>query len=153
MVKNLSANAGDNPWAGGSGHKRVGHSLVTKTTVIFYIILYSIYFSKNLISKNWVKISSLVGKEFAWNAGDLGLIPGLGRSPGGGHGNPLQFSYMENPHEQRSLASYSPCGCKESYMTERLHLLQNIQSSLCYRVGSWCLSILNMCVTCQSPTP
>ena len=39
--------------------------------------------------------------------GDLGLIPGLGRSPGGGHGNPLQYSCLENPHGQRSLAGCS----------------------------------------------
>ena len=38
------------------------------------------------------------GKESACNVGDLGLIPGLGRSPGGGHGNPLQYSCLENPH-------------------------------------------------------
>jgi len=44
------------------------------------------------------------GKESTCNAGDLGLIPGLGRSPRGGHGNPLQYSYLENPHGQRSLA-------------------------------------------------
>ena len=37
------------------------------------------------------------GKESASNAGDLGLIPGLGRSPGGGNGNPLQYSCLENP--------------------------------------------------------
>ena len=36
------------------------------------------------------------GKESACNAGDLGLITGLGRSPGGGHGNPLQYSCLEN---------------------------------------------------------
>ena len=36
------------------------------------------------------------GKESACNAGDLGLIPGSGRSPGGGHGNPLLYSYLEN---------------------------------------------------------
>ena len=36
------------------------------------------------------------GKESAWNAGDLGLIPGLGRSPWGGHGNTLQYSCLEN---------------------------------------------------------
>ena len=47
-------------------------------------------------------------KDSAWNAGDLGSIPGLGRSPGGGHGNPLQDSCLENPHGQRSLAGYSP---------------------------------------------
>jgi len=51
------------------------------------------------------------GKESACSAGDLGLIPGLERSPGGGHGNPLQYSCLENPHGQRSLASYSPWGC------------------------------------------
>ena len=33
----------------------------------------------------------------AYNAGDLGSIPGLGRSPGGGLGNPLQYSCLENP--------------------------------------------------------
>ena len=37
------------------------------------------------------------GKESACNAGDLSLIPGLGRSPGEGHGNPLQCSCLENP--------------------------------------------------------
>ena len=36
------------------------------------------------------------GKEAACSAGDLGLIPGSGRSPGGGHGNPLQYSGLEN---------------------------------------------------------
>ena len=43
------------------------------------------------------------GKESAYNEGDLGLIPGLGRSPGGGHGNLLQHSCLKNPHEQMSL--------------------------------------------------
>ena len=37
------------------------------------------------------------GKAFAYNAGDLGSIPGLGRSPGEGNGNPLQYSCLENP--------------------------------------------------------
>ena len=36
---------------------------------------------------------------------DLGSIPGLRRSPGGGHGNPLQYSSLENPHGQRSLTT------------------------------------------------
>ena len=55
------------------------------------------------------------------NAGDIrdaGSISGLGRSPGGGNGNPLQYSCLENPHGQRSLAGYSPWGHKESDMTE-----------------------------------
>ena len=40
------------------------------------------------------------GKESACNAGDLGSIPGLGRSPGEGHSNPLQYSCLENPMDR-----------------------------------------------------
>ena len=40
------------------------------------------------------------GKASAYNAGDLGSILGLGRSPGEGHGNPLQYSYLENPMDR-----------------------------------------------------
>ena len=62
----------------------------------------------------------LRGKKSICNVGDLGSIPGLGRSPGGGHGNLLQYSCLENPHGQRSLAGYSPWGCKELDATEQL---------------------------------
>ena len=41
--------------------------------------------------------SGSVGKESACNVGDLGLIPGLGSSPGGEHGNPLEYSCLNNP--------------------------------------------------------
>ena len=47
-------------------------------------------------------------KASVYNARDLDSIPGLGRSPGEGHGNPLQFSYLKNPHGERSLTGYSP---------------------------------------------
>ena len=57
-------------------------------------------------------------KESTCNAGDRGLIPGLGRPPGGGYGNPLQYSCLENPHGQGSLAGYSPWGHKELDMTK-----------------------------------
>ena len=72
------------------------------------------------------------GKESACNVGDLGLISVLGRSPGGGHGNPLQYSCLENPHGQRSLVGYSPWGRKGLDTTERL--------SACPVVGqcAWC---------------
>ena len=49
---------------------------------------------------------------------DMSLVPRLGRSLGGGHGNPLQHSCMENPHGQRSLMGYSPWGHKELDTTE-----------------------------------
>ena len=58
------------------------------------------------------------GKESACSAGDVGSVPGLGRSPGGRHGNPLQYSCLKNPHEHRSLAGYSPEGCKGLDVTE-----------------------------------
>jgi len=48
------------------------------------------------------------GKEFTCNVGDLGSIPWLGRCPGGGHGNLLQYSCLENPYGHRSLAGYHP---------------------------------------------
>ena len=51
------------------------------------------------------------------NAGDVGLIPGLGRSPGKGNGNPRQYSCLKNLMGQRSRAGYSPWGFKESDMT------------------------------------
>ena len=57
-------------------------------------------------------------KESACNVGDLVLIPGLRKSPRGGHCNPLQFSCLENSHRQRSLVGYSPWGRKELDMTE-----------------------------------
>ena len=67
--------------------------------------------------------SSSDDKKSACNAGDLGSIPGSGRSPGKGNDNPLQYSCLENPresHGQRSLADYSPWAHKESDMTEQL---------------------------------
>ena len=47
-------------------------------------------------------------KASASNVGDPGLIPGSGRSPGEGYGNPLQYSCLEKSHGQRSLVGYSP---------------------------------------------
>ena len=65
------------------------------------------------------------GKESACNAGDLGSIPGLGWSLGRGDGNPFQYSCLENPHGQRSLAGYSPWSHKELDMTEQLSTAQH----------------------------
>ena len=71
------------------------------------------------------------GKEYTYNIGDLGSIPGSGRSPGGEHGNPLQYC-LENPHGQRSLVDYSPWGRKESDTTEfkiRLNFKLSLKSA------------------------
>ena len=64
---------------------------------------------------------ALVVKSLPFNAGDtrdMGSIPGSGKSPGVGNGNPPQYSCLENPHGERSLVGYSPWGCKESDTTE-----------------------------------
>ena len=117
--------------------------------------LFSFFFkipSKGVI---WGFPGSSAGKESACNAGDPGLVPGSGSSPGEavgypvqyswvslvaqsvknlpavqetwvrslvwrGHGNPLQYSYLENSHGQSSLVGYSPRGYKESDKTLRL---------------------------------
>ena len=70
------------------------------------------------------------GKESTCNAGDLGSIPGLGRSPGEGNGYPLQYSCLENPHGQRSLAGYGPWGREESDTTEQLSTTLHITQGL-----------------------
>ena len=58
------------------------------------------------------------------NAGGMGdsgsMIPGSERSPGVGNGNPLQYSYLENPMDRGAWRGYTPWGHKESDMTERL---------------------------------
>ena len=62
------------------------------------------------------------GKEPSANAGDtgdVGSIPGSGRYPGGGNGNPLQYSCLENPRDR--AAWQAPYGCKDLDMTERLN--------------------------------
>ena len=56
----------------------------------------------------------------AGDARDMGSIPGLGRSPGEGCGNPLQYSCLENPHGQRSQVGYTHGGQKEWDPTEQL---------------------------------
>ena len=67
------------------------------------------------------------GKETTCNVGDLGSIPGLGRSPGGGHGNPHQYSCLENPQGQRSLV-----GCR-SIVSQSQTRLKGLSAHTCTR--------------------
>ena len=87
-------------------------------------------------------------KESACDVGGLSSIPGLGRCPRGGHGNPLQFSCLENPHGQRSLVGCSPWGCKELNMTERLsiHVLWGAVKSISFIISCrWEHLFNNLC--------
>ena len=88
-------------------------------------------------------------KESACNAGHLSSIPRLGRSPGRGDDSPLQYSCLENPHGQRSLAGYIPWGCRVRHdwathtHTERLthtHTHTHTLSIICF-----CL-LANVCI-------
>ena len=68
----------------------------------------------------------LNGKDSTANAGDAGSIPGSGRSPEEGNGNPLQYSSLENPLDQNKTKQTEPGGLqsmgpKESDMTEHAH--------------------------------
>ena len=77
----------------------------------------------------WASQVALVVKNPPANSGDTGdagLIPGLGRSPEGGNGNPLQYSWKF--HGQRSLADYSPWGHRESDITKQLYTHTHIVS-------------------------
>ena len=83
---------------------------------------------------------ALVVKNPLTNAGDLrdmGSIPGLGRSPGGGHSNPVQYSCLEKPHGQRSLVGYSPWGHRESDTTK---------NDLAYMLLTQNLGNMNICI-------
>ena len=99
---------------------------------------------EDILEKGWETLSSILGlpwwlsgKEYTCNAGDLGSIPGVKRSPGGGHGNSLQYSCLENPHRQRSLADYSPWGRKEVDTAEWLNTTHSTgsQCMLIYLLG------------------
>ena len=61
---------------------------------------------KEFLSAFGLSLVAQMVKKSICNVGDLGSVPGLGRSPGGGHGNPLQYFCLENTHGQRSLAGY-----------------------------------------------
>ena len=89
---------------------------------------YPLQYSQTSLVVQMVKNSPAIRETCVW-------FLGWEDSPGAGHGNSLQYSCLENPHGQRSLAGYNPWGCKESDMTEWLStasLLRNIASFLRY---------------------
>ena len=66
----------------------------------------------------WGFPDGLAGKESDYNTRDTGLIPGSGSSPGGRHGNPLQYSCLEDPMDRGAWKAIGPWGCKEVDTTE-----------------------------------
>ena len=89
---------------------------------MYWLKMSHIYYLTALEVRNpkWVP-GGTSGKNLPASVGDLrdmGSIPGLGRSPGEGNGNPLQYSCLENSYGQRSLEGYSLWGPTESNRTE-----------------------------------
>ena len=103
---------------------------------LFQEALILVYFHFNRSRRKKIMINSYTlkgfpggsdSKESTCNVGNLILIPGLGRSPGGGYGYPLQYSYLENPHGQRSLVGDCSWGCKElDWMTKQTYNTKKI---------------------------
>ena len=94
----------------------MGKDRFIQTNILIFFFFYLLIQVKNFPNRS-------EGKECTCNAGDTGVagwFPGSGRSPGGGNGNPLLVFLLGRSHRQRSLAGYSPKGCKKSDMTEWL---------------------------------
>ena len=83
-----------------------GIVLIIKAAMITAIII------KPYIRIVGASLKGSMGKNLPANLGDAGSISGPGRSPGEGNEYPFQYSCLENPNGQRSLAGYSPRGCQ-----------------------------------------
>ena len=82
-------------------------------------------------------------KESACCVGDLGSIPGLGRSPEGGHGNPLQYSCLENPMDRRGWRAMVHRVAKWD-MTEATEHEPNLRSDIPFQGASVALVVKNL---------
>ena len=108
------------------------HFLLNHSSFMLDLWNYSLYISHSVTTFSvssycWVHsrvldfpVAQMV-KNLPADAGDLGLIPGLGTSPGEGHGNPLQYSCLQKPMDRGAWRAL--CVHKELDMTERLTLL------------------------------
>ena len=105
-------------WKSNCWSQKPGRQQVALTQIICHQFLLTLILPRASL------VAQMVGKESACSVGDLGSFSGLGRSPGGRHGSLHQYSCLENPHGQRSLAGYSPWGCQELDTTDQLSTAQ-----------------------------
>ena len=92
-------------------------------------------FKGAFLKKLHLRIGGSDGKESTCNAGDLGSIPGWGRSPGEGNGNPFQYSCLENPMDRSSWWATVYGGTKELDRTERLTLSLSLKKQHNVKIG------------------
>jgi len=101
----------------------------------------------------WVFPGSSNGKESVCKAENIGSIPGWGRSPGGGHGNQLQCSFLENSWTEEVG---SPWGCKKSDLTKQLthpsvfHTEVTMENDGCH-INHTFSSVAQLCLTLCNP--
>ena len=88
-----------------------------------------------------------MGKNLPATGGDIrdtSSVPGWGRSPGEGNGNPLQYSSLETPQGQSSLMGYSPRGCRESDTELVTHTHTDTQTYIIYMASQVMLVVKNL---------
>ena len=94
--------------------------------VLLWTLAYTLFNPFGYIPRNGNVIGgfpdSFVSKESACNAGDTGSVPGSGRSSGGGHGNPLQYYYLENPMDREACQITVPRIAKSRTQLKRLSM-------------------------------
>ena len=112
----------NNNWASACQYSKIWNMRVDLSKGLLKTRMYNMQFFVDVIHYLGFPGGSVV-KNMPADAGDEDSIPGSGRSPEGGNGNPLQYSCL-GPHEQRSLAGYSPWGhqkVKHNWETEHAH--------------------------------
>ena len=96
--------------------------------LLFSSYSWSLHVFIQAIEGNWASQVVPVAKNLPANAGDardMGLLPGSGRSPGGGHGNPLQYSCLENPMDRRAWGATVHRVTQSQTWLERLNTPRN----------------------------
>ena len=86
---------------------------LSRLNYLEFVLSFSMWFWDH-----WAFLVVQIGKESAWNMGDLGSVPGSGRSPGEGNGCPFQYSCLENSMDREALQA-TVHGVAKSHMTER----------------------------------
>ena len=104
-------------------------------------------------SEFWASQMALVAKNLPANAGDIrdtGLILGLGRSPGGGHGNPLQYSCLRNPMDRRTWQATAHGVAKNQTRPKLLSPAQVIHNTTSDPISLFSVAQYSPCIVCTS---